>query len=99
MRELVERDEKDILAAMASIREDMTNKVSGMELPEIAESFQKQHDTVTEWRVYVLKYRKILDPKYTENEVTRQWLKLNQLLDAVVGADEHMGQHYGTDHF
>ena len=65
-------------------------------LPEIAESFQKQYNAITEWRSEVKKYKAVMDPEPDDEnqaqEVDRQWLMLNRFLAAVEAADDSLDQ-------
>ena len=65
-------------------------------LPEIAESFQKQYNAITEWRSEVKKYKAVMDPEPDDEnqaqEVDRQWLMLIRFLAEVEAADDSLDQ-------
>ena len=62
-------------------------------LPEIAESFKKQVDDMSQWEKDVRQCQKVMDPKQRlDNGVLRQGMVLSQFLNAVEAAEDMLIQ-------
>ena len=62
-------------------------------LPEIAESFKKQVDDVSQWEKDVRQCQKVMGPKQRlDNDVLRQGMVLSQFLNAVEAAEDMLIQ-------
>ena len=62
-------------------------------LPEIAESFKKQVDDMSQWEKDVRHCQKVMDPKQMlDNGVLRQGMVLSQFLNAVEAAEDMLIQ-------
>ena len=62
-------------------------------LPEIAESFKKQVDDMSQWEKDVRQCQKVMDPEQRlDNGVLRQGMVLSQFLNAVEAADDMLIQ-------